>query len=127
MDAPPFTCNLAVSPDGAHVYLPLAGDGAPDNEARHRPNAPRWLKIYELDVATGAKRAVAGSSDEDNSDPAVVEELRHRAVEEQVLPTCHVVEAELFCPAGVDDGRCGRADRQSDLHLHLISATECIM
>jgi hypothetical protein len=73
LDAPPFDCNPAVSADGAHVYLPLAGDGPPDNEARHQPNAPRWLKIYELDTATGARRVVAGSPEQDNSDPMVVE------------------------------------------------------
>jgi hypothetical protein len=73
LDAPPLTCNLSVSADGSHVYLPLASDGAPDNEARRQPNASRWLKIYELDVATGARQVVAGSPAEDNSDPAVVE------------------------------------------------------
>jgi Tol biopolymer transport system component len=73
LDAPPFECNLAVSTDGTHVYIPLASDGAPDNEARHQPAAARWLKIYQLDAATGARRVVAESAGEDNSDPAVVE------------------------------------------------------
>jgi len=43
----------------------------PDNEARHRPNADRWLNIYEIELATGERRRVVDSPGEDNSDPVI--------------------------------------------------------
>ena len=62
--------SIGVSPDGHHVYLALASAGAPDNKARHQPNASRWLGIYELDIATGARRPVV-TSEQDNYDPSI--------------------------------------------------------
>ncbi|MEN8376964.1 MAG: hypothetical protein ABFS34_16170 [Gemmatimonadota bacterium] len=50
--------SMAVSDDGAFAYLALASDDAPDPEARHEPYADRDLGIYEVDLATGARRPV---------------------------------------------------------------------
>jgi Tol biopolymer transport system component len=71
LDASWMLNSIAVSPDGKHVYLALAGDGVPDNEARHKPNADRWLKIYEIDLATGARRRIVDSPGQDNTGPAI--------------------------------------------------------
>jgi Tol biopolymer transport system component len=72
LDASPMASRMALSADGRELYLALATDGAPNNEARHQPEADRWLKIYELDLATGARRAVVDSPGQDNSSPAIV-------------------------------------------------------
>lgn len=72
LDASPVPGNIGVAPDGKSLYIALAGTNPPDNEARHDPNADRWLKIYELDLATGAKRLVAESQGQDNTNPTVV-------------------------------------------------------
>jgi WD40 repeat protein len=72
LDASPVPGTLAVSPDGKSLYLALVGTGLPDNEARHDPNADRWLKIFDLDLATGARHPVAESAGEDNNDPAIL-------------------------------------------------------
>jgi hypothetical protein len=71
LDASPRLNSIAVSQNGKHVYLALAGDGTPDNEARHKPNADRWLKIYEIDLATGAHRRIVDSPGQDNTGPVV--------------------------------------------------------
>jgi len=78
--------SIGVSPDGRHVYLALASPGAPDNKARHQPNASRWLGIYELDITTGIRRLIV-TSDEDNYDPTVARGslywthfIRHKAI-----------------------------------------------
>ena len=36
---------------------------------RHQPTAQRWLKIYQLDLASGARHLVVQSLDQDNFDP----------------------------------------------------------
>jgi len=72
LDASPIPGTLAVSPDGKNLYLALVSAGPPDNEARHDPSADRWLKIFDLDLATGARRPVAESAGEDNDDPAIL-------------------------------------------------------
>jgi sugar lactone lactonase YvrE len=51
LDAAPDFESLCVSPDGKTAYLALASSGPPDDVARHRPDAPRWLGIYSLDIA----------------------------------------------------------------------------
>lgn len=71
LDAIPPTSSIAIAPDGRSLYLPLASNTAPDNAARHQPNAQRWLKIYEFDLSSGARHPVAESSNQDNFDPAV--------------------------------------------------------
>jgi Tol biopolymer transport system component len=72
LDASPIFGPIAIAPDGKHAYLALASDGAPNNEARHNPEADRWLKIYEIDLATGAHRRIVESLGQDNSGPEVV-------------------------------------------------------
>jgi Tol biopolymer transport system component len=78
--------SIGVSPDGRHIYLALASPGAPDNKARHQPDASRWLGIYELDVTNGVRRPVVTSA-EDNYDPTIANGslywthfLRHKAI-----------------------------------------------
>lgn len=58
LDAPTFLSPVAVSADGRHAYVALASSGAPAPEVRHEPNARRQLGIYEVDLATGSRRAV---------------------------------------------------------------------
>jgi Tol biopolymer transport system component len=72
LDANPEGESLAMSPDGRKMYLSLASDGAANNEARQQPYADRWLKIYELDLATGARRRIVDTPGEDNNAPAIV-------------------------------------------------------
>lgn len=72
LDASPLAGTLAVAPDGKSLYLALVSAGPPDNEARHNPNADRWLKIFELDLATGARHLVVESAAQDDNDPAIV-------------------------------------------------------
>lgn len=72
LDANPGWDTIGVSPDGHNIFVALAGPGAPNNAERHQPNAPRWLKICELNLATGARRAVVESAGQDNNDPAVI-------------------------------------------------------
>ena len=50
--------RMAVSEDGASLYLALAGGGPPDPEARHRPDADRDTDIYRLELSSGALDAV---------------------------------------------------------------------
>ena len=72
LDASPIFGRIAVAPDSRHAYLALASDGAPNNEARHNPEADRWLKIYEIDLATGSHRRIIESPGQDNNGPEVV-------------------------------------------------------
>ena len=72
LDASPLSSSIAVSADGTKLYLALAGPGAPNNEQRHQPDAPRWLKIYELDPATGSRHRVIQSANQDNFSPRIV-------------------------------------------------------
>jgi Tol biopolymer transport system component len=72
LDAAPQPGRIAISPDGHKMYLALANDTAPNNEERHQPAADRWLKIYELDLTTGARRSIVESPDQDNNGPAIV-------------------------------------------------------
>ena len=71
LDANPEGGSLALSPDGRKMYISLASEGAPNDEARQRPDADRWLKIYELDLATGARRRMVDTPGEDNNAPAI--------------------------------------------------------
>lgn len=71
LDASPIRGTIAISPDGNKAYVALAGDAAPNNEARHKPNADRWLKIYEINLATGSRRRIVESPGQDNNNPSV--------------------------------------------------------
>jgi Tol biopolymer transport system component len=57
--------SIGVSPDGKFVFVSLAGEGPPDPEARHRPEADRDMDVYRLEVATGELSAeVTGPGDD---------------------------------------------------------------
>ncbi len=65
LDAAPWFNTIGVSPDGNHLYLALASESAPVNEARHQPNAPRNLRIYEIDRRTGTRHLKIASPTDD--------------------------------------------------------------
>jgi Tol biopolymer transport system component len=71
LDASPLAERMTVSPDGKKLYLPLATDGQPDNAARQQPGANRWLKIYQLDLATGARQELVETPGEDDDAPTL--------------------------------------------------------
>ena len=71
LDASPMPGSIAVAPDGRSIYVALATAAAPQNEARHHPEADRWLKIYQLDLSSGERHAVVESAREDNFGPQV--------------------------------------------------------
>jgi len=71
LDAEPAGNRMAISDDGRNAYIALASAGAPDNAARHRPEADRWLAIYKVDLATGARSPVVSTPGVDDHDPAV--------------------------------------------------------
>ena len=72
LDASPLAAPLSISAEGHKMYLALASDERPNNEARHQPDADRWLKIYALDLATGARSKVVDTPGEDNNAPTIV-------------------------------------------------------
>jgi Tol biopolymer transport system component len=72
LDASPFDGRMAIAPDGKRAYLALASDGPPNDVERQNPHAERWLKIYEMDLATGARRRLVESAGQDNSGPAAI-------------------------------------------------------
>lgn len=72
LDASPMDDQIAISPDGKRAYLALAGDGPPNDAERQKPNAQRWLKIYEMNLSTGVRRRLVESSGQDNSSPEVI-------------------------------------------------------
>ncbi len=72
LDTNPEGGLLAITPDGRSMYISLATDGAPNNEERQKPDADRWLKIYKLDLATGARRRIVDTPGEDNNLPVIV-------------------------------------------------------
>jgi Tol biopolymer transport system component len=57
--------SLGTSADGRRLYVALASAAAPVAEARHQPDADRDLDIYELEPATGARRVVVQTPDDD--------------------------------------------------------------
>src|SRR5215472_3643459 len=71
LDAAPDWNKMAISDDGRSAYIPLASVGAPDNAARHQPDADRWLAIYKVDLTNGARTVVVATPGVDNSDPAL--------------------------------------------------------
>jgi Tol biopolymer transport system component len=71
LDAAPQFDSIALAPDGRSVFISLASDASPDNAARHVPDSHRWLKIYQLDLATSRRRVVAESPGHDLNAPAV--------------------------------------------------------
>ncbi len=71
LDASPWPEHISVSEDGKKLYLALASATAPSNLARQNPEADRWLKIYSLDLRTGARQDLISTPGEDNDQPAV--------------------------------------------------------
>jgi Tol biopolymer transport system component len=71
LDAAPNWNKMAVSDDGRSAFIGLASAGAPDNAARHIPDANRWLAIYKVDLSTGARTPVVSTPGVDNNDPAL--------------------------------------------------------
>jgi Tol biopolymer transport system component len=68
LDASPRVASaIAVASDGRHAYVPLASAGAPPRADRHDPHADRDLDIYEVDLATGVRRAIAGTEGDDTN------------------------------------------------------------
>lgn len=65
LDAPSRFNSIAVAPDGSRVYLALASDTVPDNEARHRPDADRDTDIYRLDIGSRQLRVVVEGAGDD--------------------------------------------------------------
>lgn len=72
LDASPLPGHISISADGRKMYLALASDRAPNNEARHRPDGDRWLKIYELELPTGSLRKLVDTPGEDSNSPTIV-------------------------------------------------------
>ena len=72
LDASSIFSAISVMHDGKYAYVPLASGGPPNNEERHRPDADRWLKIYEINLSTGALRRIAESPGYDLNSPDVV-------------------------------------------------------
>jgi len=66
-----FGGQIALAPDQKSIYLSLASDGAPSNEMRSHPHADRWLKIYQMDIATGDRHPVMATAGRDNFSPDV--------------------------------------------------------
>ena len=71
LDASPGGNTIAISADGRSAYIALASSGAPNNIARHRPDADRWLAIYKIDLSTGAREPVIQTVGVDNHNPAI--------------------------------------------------------
>lgn len=71
LDAAPQFDSMALAPDGRSIYIPLASDTAPDNPARHIPDSHRWLKIYQLDLATGRRHVAVESPGHDLNAPSI--------------------------------------------------------
>ena len=65
LDASPRSSPIAISPDGRHAYAALASANAPAPEQRHEPDADRDLDIYEIDLATGARRPIVSTPAEE--------------------------------------------------------------
>jgi hypothetical protein len=49
---------IRITPGNSHIETVVGGLDAPDNAAGHQPNAPRWLKIYEIDLSAGIRSLV---------------------------------------------------------------------
>ena len=65
LDAFRWFSSLSTSADGRRLYVALASSAAPVMEARHQPDADRDLDIYELELATSARRVVVQAPGDD--------------------------------------------------------------
>lgn len=57
--------SIGVVPGGQYVYIALPGEGPPDPEARHQPDADRDMDIYRLETETGHLTRVVGEPGDD--------------------------------------------------------------
>jgi Tol biopolymer transport system component len=73
LDASPGGNTIAISADGRSAFISLASSGAPNNAARHKPDADRWLAIYKIDLTTGAREPVVETAAVDNHNPAIAD------------------------------------------------------
>ncbi len=113
LDADPALSPIAVSPDGHRAFVALSTVDAPRPEERHRPNADRDADIYEIDLATGAERAVVATPAEETAPAVVNGQLywTHTAIDMAVvvLPIAggdaRVVVPGAFLPSWRPDGR----------------------
>ncbi|MBB6143243.1 WD40 repeat protein [Silvibacterium bohemicum] len=88
LDASRLANNIALAPDGKSAYLTLASDSFPENAARHQPHAARWLKIYQVDFATGTRRLVVDSPGENNASPALAAGFlywNHKVIQDTIV------------------------------------------
>lgn len=112
LDAPDPS-PLAVS--GQTAYIGLATDTSPIAEERHRPDAPRLLGIYAIDLATGSRRRVVDAPGGGESlGPAVANGalyFTHATVDASVVVVPveggapHTVIANAEMPTWRPDGR----------------------
>ena len=59
LDGPPMLSPSAISPDGRHAFMSLAGAEKPNNVERNRPRADRWLSVYKVDLSNGTRELIA--------------------------------------------------------------------
>ena len=71
LDVSLFGGQIAFSQHQKSVYPSLASHGAPSNEMRSHRYADRWLKISQMDLATGDRHPVMATAGRDNFGPAV--------------------------------------------------------
>jgi Tol biopolymer transport system component len=105
--------GLGISNDGKRLYVALASPAAPVAEARHQPDADRDLDIYELELATGARRAVVEGPGDDFA-PCVANRFlywTHNDIHDSVVVvpasggTARVVEDWAEIPYWSNDGK----------------------
>jgi dipeptidyl aminopeptidase/acylaminoacyl peptidase len=104
LDGEPFESTLAASDDGRRVYLALASaQDQPPGAARHQPASDRDLDIYEIEVASGARRAVVAGPGDDFAPVLAGDQLHftHNDIQESVvvLPAAGGL-AEPLVPGG---------------------------
>jgi WD40 repeat protein len=113
LDADPTSSPIALSPDGRRAFVALSSPDAPRPEERHRPNADRDADLYEIVLATGAKRPVVATQAEETSPTVVNGQLywTHTAIDLAVvvLPIAggeaQVVVPGAFLPSWRPDGK----------------------
>jgi Tol biopolymer transport system component len=65
LDTASWLSDLSISGVGRRLYVALASSAAPIAEKRHDPDGDRDLDIYELELATGARRVVVQAPGDD--------------------------------------------------------------
>lgn len=113
LDADPVWSPIAVDATGRRAYIALASLTAARPEERHRAAADRNLDIYEIDLGSGARRAVIDSPAEEHAPAVVGDQLYWTRTESEmsvaVVPTTggslrEVVRGAML-PSWRPDGR----------------------